>query len=108
MLTKKEIEEWYQLEEVITIADCFGVYDMRRRAQLERKMSPKQGEIVDDYIEAVEEGYGKPRTALNRARRLLLKKMWDDQMLPKRNLPDVLAELIYGIVKNEIENGKRK
>jgi len=39
------------------------------------------------------------------AKKLLLDRMWEKQMLPEGNIEDIIAELFYGIKQKERKNG---
>jgi hypothetical protein len=66
-LSKEELKEWFSLNDVIEVAQVFGVSDMRRRAALEEKMSEKQKDILGDAFDAIEEHGVEPSDAYNYA-----------------------------------------
>ena len=55
-----------------------------------------------------EKGKGFDRSPHQEAYRLILKKMHEDGLMPRKDLPTALAELLYGIIKIKFENDKRK
>jgi len=71
-LSSEEIKEWYQLEELVSIVDSYGLYDLKRRAQLERKMNDRQAGILESYFDAPDYGISV-KSALKRAHKDLLK-----------------------------------
>lgn len=62
-LTKEEIKEWFEVNDLIEVSDVFGVRDMLIRGKLEKKMSPKQKQILEDAITSIEDYGVKPSKA---------------------------------------------
>jgi hypothetical protein len=66
-LSAQELKDWFQINDVIEVADVFGVRDMVLRAKLEKKMSPAQAAILEDAISAIEDYNLSPRKAYKTA-----------------------------------------
>jgi hypothetical protein len=65
-LNREGIKEWILVTEAIDIFDSYGVSDIALREALESHMNKKQLDIINDYVDAINEG-SDPSDALQDA-----------------------------------------
>lgn len=56
----------------------------------------------------VESGKGFDRSPNQEAKKILMEAMHEREMLPKKDTPTLIGELLYGIIKRGVENGRKE